>query len=430
MARARAEPSPSGLRLMDREFHDIDLDDALRRSGLDRPDHEPEAVRADRQERDGPLLIWHGEVSPEPPPMLVRGLLPQAQTAIVAGVYSSGKTFVVSDLAACVMLNVPFAGREIVRPGAVLWLASEGENEIDARIHAAATERSDGIAPGSLPFARQAINVPRLVEQEAESGILSLVTAFNAGLAERFPETELVLLVIDTLGSAAGFLDPNSAGETQRVMDMLRRVHKAVNALILVVDHYGKAVETGVMGSSAKAQTAEAVLAILADKTMEGEISNRRMTIAKFRSGTQGAVTGFRLRQVPVGAFGGTTCVVEWSDITEATATATPKPVKPAWTGNARVFKSAMERAMIDFGKTFRPMTDGPELKCVQHEQIRAEFYRCYPAENQPAKRQAFNRLRTEAVNKGVVASREVSGADWLWFVNERDTGRDSDGVL
>ena len=119
-----------------------------------------------------------------------------------------------------------------------------------------------------------------------------------------------VAIVIDTLGSAAGFIDGNSSSEAQRVMDTLRRVNVATGALILLVDHFGKAVETGVTGAIAKAQSANAVLGILADNSLMGEIPNRRMAVAKMRGGAGGAVTPFRLRQVNVGDAGGSTCVI------------------------------------------------------------------------------------------------------------------------
>lgn len=399
---------------------DVDLEEAIRRSGFDRPDHEPERPKTGRAEPKGSLLVWHGDLPPEPPPMLIESLLPQGQVAILAGQFSSGKTFVMSDLSACTMLGVPFAGREVLRPGGVLWLAAEGADEVDARITAALIARSGSDDPGRMPFARQAFAVPKLTGDEAEAELLALVADFKAGLADQHPGTDLVMIVVDTLGSAAGFLDPNHAGEAQRAMDLLRRVNKATGALVVVVDHFGKVTDTGVMGSSAKAQSADAVLAILADKTVEGDISNRRMAVAKLRGGAQGAVTPFRLQQVAVGGYGGSTCIVAWDTVSVSTDAAVEKAAKPAWSRNARILKSAMERAMIDFGKPMRPFGgQGPELKCVPFEKARAEFNVSYTAETQDAKRKAFRRQIDAAVGKGLIASREVSGIDWLWFVKD-----------
>jgi len=377
-----------------------------------------------------PTLVWFGDKPPEPPPMLVRDLLPQGQIAIAAGVFSSGKTFVVGDLTACIMLDVPFASREIVRPGGVLWLAAEGANEIDARIKAAAQARSpDGEVP-ALPFARQAFDVPKLTGPDAEAQLVAHADAFKVGLEERFAGTELVMIVIDTLGSAAGFIDGNSSAEAQRVMDMLRRVNARTGALILLVDHFGKAVETGVMGASAKAQSADAVLGILADKTVEGEISNRRMAVAKLRGGAGGAVTPFKLRQVPVGGFDGTTCVVDWQAV-DVTSAAPQKAEKPAWTGNGRVLKNALERALIDHGKPMRPFTDGPEVQAVTLKLVRTEFYASYAAETTEAKKKVMRRQLDIAISRNLVASREIGGVDHLWLLSdqsESQKGHHGDG--
>ena len=382
--------------------------------------------------RQPPVLVWFGDRPPEPPPMLVRDLLPQGQIAIAAGVFSSGKTFVVGDLAACIMLDEPFAGREIVRPGGILWLAAEGANEIDARIKAAAQARApDGEAP-ALPFARQAFDVPKLTGPDAEVQLIAHADAFKAGLAQRFAGTDLVMIVIDTLGSAAGFVDGNSSAEAQRVMDMLRRVNVATGALILLVDHFGKAVETGVMGASAKAQSADAVLGILADKTIEGEISNRRMTVAKLRGGAGGMVTPFKLRQVLVGGFGGTTCVVDWETMADAfTPGAKAKAERPAWSGNGRVLKSALERALIDHGKPMRPFADGPAVKAVPLRLVRTEFYASYAADTTEAKKKVMRRQLDTAIARQLVGTREIGGTDHLWLIsNELDSqeGHHGDG--
>jgi len=362
------------------------------------------------------VLVWFGDTPPEPPPMLVAGLLPQAQIAIAAGVFSSGKTFVVGDLTACIMLDVPFAGREIVRSGGVLWFAAEGANEIDARIKASAQARSPDAEVPALPFARQAFDVPKLTAPDAEAQLVAHADAFKVGLEERFAGTELVMIVIDTLGSAAGFIDGNSSAEAQRVMDMLRRVNSRTGALILLVDHFGKAVETGVMGASAKAQSADAVLGILADKTIEGEITNRRMAVAKLRGGAGGAVTPFKLRQVPIGRFDGTTCVVDWQAV-DVTAPPTAKVEKSAWSGNAKVLKNAIERAMLDHGRLMQPYPDMPGQKCVEHQRVRDGFYAIYAADTQDAKKHAFRRYWDGAVAKGLVASHSVAGTDFMWMV-------------
>lgn len=392
-----------------------------------------------------PALIWYGDKPPEPPPWLVRDLLPQSQTAITAGVFSSGKTFVVGDLAVCVMLAVPFAGREVVRPGAVLWLAAEGANEIDARIKAAAVERAADGEPAALPFARQAFDVPKLTAPEAEAQILALVEAFKVGLAERFPAVDPVMIVVDTIGSAAGFTDANGQNEPQSVFNMLRRVSTKTGALVLVVDHFGKVAETGVMGSATKAQSADAVLAILCDKSIEGEITNRRLAVHKQRAGGGGLVIPFKLRQVALGGFDGTTCVVDWQEGVDP-FTPSAKAGKPMWnTAAERTFKGCLERALVDHGSEQQPFGRGnAKVRAVPLSKVRDAFMSEYAADHEDrakaldAKRNAFKRAREGAIRKGLVRTKEIGASltDWIWLVkdepemDETDVHTDADDAF
>ncbi len=336
--------------------------------------------------------------------------------------FSSGKTFVAADLAVSVMTGYPFAGREVLRRGAVLWLAAEGANEVDARIGAAAEARSGGNPVEALPFARQAFDVPKLTAPEAKEQILELAAAFKAGLAQRFPNVELVMVAIDTLGSAAGFADGNSSSEAQAVMNMLRAVNVATGALVLLIDHFGKAVETGVMGASAKAQSAEAILAVLSDKDGDGNHSNRRMTVAKLRGGPSGAVTPFKLRQVPVGGQNATTCVVDWSAAETALVTK-PEKERPAWTLKSRLFKSCLGRVLGDHGQVKHPFgADAPQVKAVLLEKVRAEFIASYAADTHEAKKKQWVRMLKETTERELVATRSLGTEppqDWIWFTTK-----------
>ena len=364
------------------------------------------------------LLTWYGDKAPEPPAWLIKDIVPRSQIVIVAGQYGTGKTFIADDLAACVMLGTPFAGREVVRQGGVLWLAAEGVSEVDVRIKAAATERNGG-DPGLLPFARQSFDVPRLTAPEAEEQLLRLAAAFKEGLRVRFQGVELAVIVIDTLGSAAGWVDANSSSEAQGVMNMLRRVNAKTGALILVVDHYGKAVETGVMGASAKPQSAEVILAALSERDMAGNHSNRRMAVTKSRVGASGAETAFKLRPVPIDENGGTTCVIDWSSTLDAPAVS-PKS-GTAWTRSLGLFKGCVGRMLLDHGVAKRPFgAEGPEVRAVPVDKVRTEFIASYAADNHDAKKKQWTRSLNNALERELVATRDLPTSDvqqdWLWL--------------
>ena len=286
---------------------------------------------------------------------------------------------------------------------------------------AAALHRAERDMIGELPFARQSSDVPVLSDPDAFPKLLAIVEETKAGLLERFPDTQLVLIVVDTLASAAAFQDENSASETQKVMTTLRRLSDASGALVLAVDHHGKATETGVRGSSAKSGAADAIIAALADKSMEGDISNRRLAIVKLRSGVTGKTIPFSLKPIKVDVWGNTSCAIEWQETEPSQASGAKQP-KPAWSGNARVFKAAMLHAMIEHGEKKRPFVEKPEFRTVELSRVRLEFYARYPADTQEAKKKAFSRQLVDVTGKGLIASREIDGVDWLWFLKETDT--------
>jgi hypothetical protein len=76
---------------------------------------------------------------------LVDETLPQFGVAILGGQFGAAKTFVGADLAAAVIVGGEFAGKLVNRTGGVLWLAAEGETEIETRVHAAIAFRG-GVA--------------------------------------------------------------------------------------------------------------------------------------------------------------------------------------------------------------------------------------------------------------------------------------------
>jgi uncharacterized membrane protein len=350
--------------------------------------------------------------APESPPYLIKNILPQTKVAIIAGMWSAGKTFVAAELASCIMTGKPFAGSEVMRTGAILWLAAEGENEVEIRVKAALETVNEDDRPDPLPFARQALGVPKLTAPDAREQLFALVDQFAEGLKKRCPGVELAAIIVDTLNSAAHFEDQNSGSEAVKVMNLLREISDKTGALVVAIDHFGKMVETGVKGSSDKSNSADAILAVLSDQDMEGNHSNRRLAQKKLRNGPSGTVTPFQLRAVPVDSWGNTTCVVDWS----VPAPTKTKPEKPAWSAKGRVLKSCMERVM-DQAIEQQPFgVDGPKVRAMPLDKVRSEFVLSYAGDTPDAKRKAFKRALDEARDRNLVATREIGASliDWV----------------
>ena len=240
----------------------------------------PGAGQASQQSPQLFELFWHGkEYNRELRSWLVKGLILETGQGLASGQWGTAKTFTVLDLAASVMTITPFAGREVARQGGVLFVAAEGAYEIPIRLKGVVEEklRPAALASGTvdlenLPFA-WIEDCPNLQDNGDFNRLVETAKQAAQNIRDQF-DLPLVLIVIDTLSAAGNFKDANDAAEGQRIMNRLGELSRQTGAFVLAVDHFGKAVETGTRGSSAKEAAADVVLALLADREINGTISN------------------------------------------------------------------------------------------------------------------------------------------------------------
>ena len=213
---------------------------------------------------------YHTGEAPTPPRWLIKSILPETGAALMSGQWGTFKTTVALDLSVCVMGNLAFASRyRVKRPGAVLYLALEGSGMLCTRLSAIAAH--NGVS-GSLPFAWRS-DCPPLTDKNAADALCGIATEAATDLRRRF-NLPVVLIWIDTLITAAGFAsgEDNDAAAAQRVLTALRVASLRTGALVIGIDHFGKAVETGTRGSSAKEGAADTVIAVLADRELGGGV--------------------------------------------------------------------------------------------------------------------------------------------------------------
>ena len=203
-------------------------------------------------------------------------------------------------MALAVMTNRPFAGQyRIKRAGAVIYFALEGAGTLQSRLAAIARQHS---APEKLPFAWRG-DCPLLTAKDAGAAIAAHCDA-AARYFKQVYGVPTVLILIDTYSVAAGFTlsgDDSDVSATQKTFNALRYVHKHTGAAVVVVDHFGKMMESGTRGSSNKEGNADAVLATLADKELNGTISNTRLAVRKQRDGRSGFEIPFTPQVVELG---------------------------------------------------------------------------------------------------------------------------------
>lgn len=369
------------------------------------------------------LLKWFGDEPLLKPKWLVKWVLPERGVGLIAGQTEAGKTFIGIDLALAVATGGDFAGAQVCRRGGTLWLAAEAEDQVEPRLLGAAAGKfqifdiTDKDLSRRVPFARQRVDVPLLTNPASLPRLLAMAKEADAGMKERF-DLPLVLIVFDTVAASAGFNDEDKAAEAQKVMNVMHELARKTGALVIGIDHYGKAVDSGVRGSSAKAASADVILAALGEKSNEGVFKNRRLAVAKLRTGSTGLVVPFELREIDLGDDENT-AFIEWQHSSQPENRSTR-----AWFGKAKILRTAMEVALTDHGRPLRPYgAEGPQVMAVDRQRVRTEFYASYSAEDTrtDTKRRAFTRLIDSAQANRLITARTINDVDWLWFGSKDD---------
>jgi hypothetical protein len=353
---------------------------------------------------------------------LIRDLLPQTGAGLISGQWGSYKTTVALDIAVSVMTTTPLAGRfRVKRPGGVAYFAVEGNQGLMSRLTAAARARG---FQDPLPFACRG-DCPPLTSSGAVAKLTAMVEDAAKQLKERFA-VDTVLVFVDTIITAAGYKqagDENDAALAQRVMSALAGLSHKTGALVIGVDHFGKAVETGTRGSSAKEGHADVVLALLAERELSGAVNNTRLALRKLREGAAGLELPFTPKPIEIGTDNDdepiVRVVIEWS------GAAVPPPEK-SWSKSLRLLRRILMAMLADCGKDVRPFSDGPMVRACDLEIVKAEFGKQYPAEGSldqkaAARRKAFWRAITAAQASGLVVTREIGGVQLIWLAKPGD---------
>lgn len=156
--------------------------------------------------------------------------LEQGTLAMLIGPWSSGKTFVELDLAACVATGTPWHGRR-VEQGRVLMIAAEGVSGINDRLCAWEAHNNREIDGADLIVLPRAVNLLHTTEVDH---LVHLVTAHDPAL-----------ILIDTLARCTTGGDLNSSQDMSKAVDACRRLLQAApRATVLIAHHTGKDTRT------------------------------------------------------------------------------------------------------------------------------------------------------------------------------------------
>ena len=364
----------------------------------------------------------HGERPPlDDRSWAIDALIPEVGTGLISGQWGTLKTFIALELARCVMTARPFLNFDIVRPGGVLLIALEGQNEVAIRIQGALEKGTEHHKDAPFYWCDEC---PPLTNPKTADVIIATAKAAAAEFNRRF-NLPLSLILIDSLIAGAGYRkegQDNDAALTNTIMANMAKVSRAIGCFTFVIDHFGKDTNVGTRGSSVKEGDADVIFACLGDRSEAGQVTNSRLALRKRRSGPNGEEFPFRGQVVDMGLNPKTgkmetTLVINWEEAGQARA-----PKKDDWGRSkaVKLLRRTIMNLLVDCGEQIRPFADGPLVRALKVRLVETEFHKAYlttgetEAIKKQAKRMAFRRAIDSTGDK--IVTREVGGVDYIWL--------------
>jgi hypothetical protein len=350
------------------------------------------------------LIRRMGKGIPTPVAFLVDGLFHEIGTGTIVSKYLGGKTFVAMALAASVSTARPFAGRSVLRQGAVLWLAAEGEREVDKRVRAAVTALD--CDPDEQPIYVQIASVPKLLAHGGEAAVMQIVRQ-----AERMAKAEfrvpLVLVVFDTMIKSAGYKkSENDAVEVNNMIQVMTDISIRAKCFVLALDHMGKNEELGARGSSDKPSSFDVYIEL---KSNGGTRTFHAIKVKGEKGDEQidFEIVGTTLED------GQRTGFVRWKEWNK------PEDAISSLNGNARLLFSCLRDVIARDGELRTLFRSEPDKRCVQKVEIYHEF--CDRHKEGKRHDMAFKRSWGELVRVGLVSTKKNEQGldemnDWVYL--------------
>lgn len=383
-----------------------------------------------------PLSRWPvgGEWEPEDidtRDWLIEGLIPDVGLGILAGQSGLGKSHMLTELARSIVTAEDFAGRPVMRPGGVIMMPYEGQQDARAQWRALRHARINpwlietgraASTPLALIWAKE---MPRLTEPQA---LIALKEIYQNAVAKLAPyEIKPSLVGIDTLMSAADFRDANDAAEAQKVINMLLQFAHDTHTFVMAVDHEGKDPTRGVRGTSAKHAGADVVLSIRGTIEEGKQPSDLRLILSKLRGGGQ-LTTPFHLQQFDMPTERG-----PQSEVMVVFDQERPLKRSPHNIGT-RLLMDALHEALMEHGQDGVPVPGMPVVRYVESTRVWDRFQLSYPPtagdekQERASMRKTFDRAMSDSRMRRLIGSASYDNRKrnlvWLVRSDSSDSGR------
>ncbi len=353
------------------------------------------------------LIQRLGKGVPPTVPFLVDELFHEVGTGSIVSKYLGGKTFVAFSLAASVACGLPFAGRSMMRRGAVLWLAAEGKREVDKRMRAAL--KALGCDPDAQPTYKQIASVPKLLSNGGEALIMQIVNQTERAAKAEFG-LPLALIIIDTMIKSAGYKkSENDSVEINNMILVMENISIRTRCFVLALDHMGKDEEKGARGSSDKLSSVDVYIEL---KSNGNGGATRTFHAIKVKGEKGDDQITFEIVGTVIEGDQKTAYVRwgEWNKSDDAIKSLNE---------NAKLLLKCIRDVIIRSGKTRTLFHSMPDMRCVQKVDIHNEFSR----RHKEGKRHdmAFKRSWKELVAAGLITTKKNKDnsddmANWVYL--------------
>lgn len=218
----------------------------------------------------------------EPPPWIIKGILPKADLGVLYGASGSGKSFAVLDMALAVARGIDWRGAR-VRQGNVIYIAAEGGGGVASRLKAYSLHHQVSLAGVPLAIIHATPNF--LIEEDITAVVESIVAAGGSDL-----------IVVDTFAQVTPGANENAAEDMGLALRHARAIRDATGAMVLLVHHSGKDAERGARGWSGIKAAADVEFEVT-----RPEDGPRILRVSKQKDGIDNLSWAFTLESVLVG---------------------------------------------------------------------------------------------------------------------------------
>ena len=353
----------------------------------------------------------------------IKKILPRCGVAALYGASETYKSFVALNIALCVALGRPWAGRRVCA-GTVVYVASEAPTGLRKRKTGYTTAGGETYP---LTFLSTLSVSPPTSERDA-SDRDKLIADIEAALGDVKP----ALIVIDTLIKSIGNADENSVGMIAFANNCGAISHH-FGCLVLAVHHVGLGADNQqrMRGHSSFRGGVDAQ--ILCERPADSKFVTK-LTVQKQKEDEDDFCLEARLERVILGydEDGDAISTLIVNEVVNADATPATAATKLSITRTQRLMTDIILQAIDAAQKTIQPFTDGPVVRATDDDRVRELYYAAIAeptdAEEDPTKvsarkRQAFNRAIKAQLNAKTLVARAESETARTRSAFARDTG-------